>query len=83
MKLLLCNQKGNSMPKDDMIRMNGVVVDNSHGIFKIQLENGNEVRGNLSGKLRQKQIHILNGDKVTLEFSVMDTTQGRIVYRIG
>ena len=50
--------------------------------FKVLLEDGKELRGFLSGKMRLNRIKILPGDKVTLEISPYDETKGRIVYRL-
>jgi translation initiation factor IF-1 len=35
----------------------------------------------LSGKIRMNSVKILVGDKVVIEVSEYDTTQGRIVFR--
>lgn len=40
-----------------------------------------EVTGYLSGKMRMHYIRILEGDKVTIEMTPYDKTQGRITYR--
>ncbi|MCD4811166.1 translation initiation factor IF-1 [bacterium] len=40
-----------------------------------------EVIGYLSGKMRRYYIRILEGDKVRIEMSPYDKTQGRITYR--
>lgn len=53
-----------------------------NAFFKVTLEDGHEVLGFLSGKMRLNRIKILPGDKVTLEMSVYDQTKGRIVYRL-
>ncbi|TAK03754.1 translation initiation factor IF-1 [Patescibacteria group bacterium] len=49
--------------------------------FKIRLENGQEILGHLSGKMRMNRIRILPGDEVKVEMSPYDLTKGRIVYR--
>jgi len=49
--------------------------------FRVELENGHEILGLLSGKMRQHYIKILPGDKVTVEMSPYDLSKGRIVYR--
>lgn len=49
--------------------------------FKVRLENGNEVIGHLSGKMRQHYIKIVPGDMVKMEISKYDLTKGRIVFR--
>lgn len=53
-----------------------------NAFFKVLLEDGREITGFLSGKMRLNRIKILPGDKVTLEMSVYDETKGRIVYRL-
>ncbi|MEW5301196.1 MAG: hypothetical protein WDW36_004070 [Sanguina aurantia] len=60
-----------------------VVRDMSNGMFNIKLENGVNVVGHLSGKIRQNRIKILVGDKVTVELSPYDLTKGRITFRHG
>ncbi len=47
----------------------------------MELENGHEILGLLSGKMRKFYIRILPGDRVTVELSPYDLSKGRIVYR--
>jgi translation initiation factor IF-1 len=49
--------------------------------FKVKLQNGQEVLGHLSGKMRQNFIKIVPGDHVKLEMTPYDLTKGRITYR--
>jgi translation initiation factor IF-1 len=51
------------------------------GNFRIALDNGHEVLGHLSGKMRRNHIRILPGDRVQLELSAYDLSRGRITYR--
>ncbi|WP_138160067.1 translation initiation factor IF-1 [Peptoniphilus catoniae] len=70
------------MPKEDVIEVEGVVVDalpNTN--FKVKLENGHIILAHISGKLRMNYIRILPGDKVTVELSPYDLTRGRITWR--
>jgi translation initiation factor IF-1 len=53
-----------------------------NAFFKVVLEDGNEVTGFLSGKMRLNRIKILPGDKVTIEMTPYDQKKGRIVYRL-
>lgn len=53
-----------------------------NAFFKVQLDDGKEIRGFLSGKMRMNRITILPGDKVLLEVSPYDESKGRIVYRL-
>lgn len=49
--------------------------------FKILLENGQNIIGHISGRMRMHRIRILPGDEVKVEMSPYDLTKGRIVYR--
>ena len=70
------------MPKDDIFKINGIVETVlPGGMFRVKLENGHEVLGHLSGKMRKNHIRILENDKVDMELSQYDLTKGRIVYR--
>jgi translation initiation factor IF-1 len=77
-------QKEGGMKKKQkkLVDMEGFVTHNlSNGKFRLKLENGVEVIGHLSGKIRQNRIKIVVGDKVTVELSPYDLTKGRITYR--
>jgi len=50
-------------------------------LFRVLLDDGNEILAHLAGKLRLFRIKILPGDKVTVEMSPYDSKRGRIVYR--
>ena len=70
------------MSKDDVIQMQGEVVENlPNATFRVKLENGHVVLGHISGKMRMHYIRILPGDTVTVEVSPYDLSKGRIVYR--
>ena len=70
------------MSKDDVIQMQGEVLENlPNATFRVKLENGHVVLGHISGKMRMHYIKILPGDKVTVELSVYDLNRGRITYR--
>lgn len=65
----------------DRMEFGGVVTDSCHGIFKVQLESGSTVQCRISGRIRTNNIHILVGDRVEVELSEADPSQGRITYR--
>ncbi|MBI2050019.1 MAG: translation initiation factor IF-1 [Candidatus Staskawiczbacteria bacterium] len=66
-----------------VVRREGRVIEAlPNAFFKISLDDGKEVMGFLSGKMRLNRITILPGDKVTLEMSPYDESKGRIVYRL-
>ena len=70
------------MAKQVAIRQDGEVLEAlPNAQFRVRLENGHEILGLLSGKMRMYYIKILPGDKVTVELSPYDLTKGRIVYR--
>ena len=70
------------MAKEDVIEVEGKVVDTlPNAMFKVELENGATILAHVSGKIRMHYIRILPGDRVTVELSPYDLTQGRITYR--
>jgi translation initiation factor IF-1 len=70
------------MSKQPAIRQDGEVLEAlPNAQFRVRLENGHEILGLLSGKMRMHYIKILPGDKVTIELSPYDLSKGRIVYR--
>ena len=50
--------------------------------FRILLDDGKEIMGFLSGKMRMNRITILPGDRVLVEMTPYDDKKGRIVYRL-
>lgn len=50
-------------------------------MYRIKLENGHEILGHISGKMRKHFIRITAGDIVTVQISPYDLTKGRIIYR--
>jgi translation initiation factor IF-1 len=70
------------MAQEDVIEMQGEVIENlPNTTFRVRLENGPEVLGYISGKMRMNYIRILPGDKVTVQLTPYDLTRGRIVFR--
>ena len=68
--------------KEEKIRVDGTVEEALKGNkFRIRLDNGHDVIGYLSGKMRRYFIRVLLGDRVTLELSPYDMDRGRIVFR--
>lgn len=63
------------------IELEGEVVDANKGKFKVKVNENLTVLCTLSGKIRMNSVKILIGDKVRIEVSEYDTTQGRITYR--
>ncbi|RJQ48459.1 MAG: translation initiation factor IF-1 [Nitrospiraceae bacterium] len=70
------------MPKEEAIEVQGTIVENlPNAMFRVELENGQQILAYVSGKMRMHFIKILPGDKVTVELSPYDLTKGRITYR--
>ena len=70
------------MAKDDVIEVEGTVVEAlPNATFQVELANGHRLLAHISGKLRMNFIKILPGDKVKIEISPYDLTQGRITWR--
>ena len=70
------------MAKADNIELQGTVVEAlPNATFKVELQNGHIISAHISGKLRMNYIRILPGDKVTVEMSTYDLTEGRITWR--
>ncbi len=58
-----------------------VTVSHANARFDVQLETGSPIKAYLSGKLRRFNIRVVPGDRVRVELSPYDLSQGRIVYR--
>jgi translation initiation factor IF-1 len=68
--------------KEDLIKFEGVVTELlPGGTFRIKLNNGHEIIGHISGKIRKNRIRILLGDKVEVEMTPYDLTKARITHR--
>jgi translation initiation factor IF-1 len=67
----------------EVIELQGLVEDAlPNAMFKVVLDNGNQVIAHVSGKIRMHYIKILPGDQVIVEFSPYDLTKGRITRRL-
>jgi len=51
--------------------------------FRVQLNNGTEIAGDISHKMRKNYIRVLVGDRVKVELTSSDSTQGCITERIA
>ena len=66
------------MAKEELLELDGVVDEVlPDSRFRVTLENGAVVGAYASGRMRRHHIRILAGDRVRLELSVYDLTQGR------
>ena len=70
------------MAKDDVIEIEGIVPDAlPNAMFNVDIGTGHTILAHISGKLRMNFIKILPGDKVSVQMSPYDLTQGRITWR--
>lgn len=70
------------MSKEDVIEMEGSITENlPNAMFRVKLENGHMVLGQISGKMRKHRIRILPGDKVKVELTPYDLSRARITFR--
>jgi translation initiation factor IF-1 len=70
------------MARATSLRIQARVVESlPNAVFRLELENGHQLRAHVSGKMRMHYIRILPGDTVTVEVSPYDLSRGRIVYR--
>lgn len=70
--------------KSNIIETKGVICKESgNGYFNVELEepNGHQCLCRASGRLITRKIHLLVGDRVTVELSPYDLTRGRITLR--
>lgn len=71
-----------SSSKDKIVKEGQVIEALPSAAFRVLLEDGREVLGHLSGRMRLHYIKVLVGDRVILEFSPYDDSRGRIVKRL-
>ncbi|MBL9148059.1 MAG: translation initiation factor IF-1 [Phycisphaerae bacterium] len=70
------------MPKEEKITLDAEVTEAlPDAMFRVRLQNDQEILAYVSGKMRKFFIRILPGDRVTIEISPYDMTKGRIIYR--
>lgn len=63
--------------------MVGKVVEALPGTkFKVELENGHTILAHISGRMRKHYIRLVPGDRVEVEMTPYDLTQGRISFRL-
>ena len=69
------------MAQEQKIEVEGTVIDVTHEIYKVELDNKIIITARVSGKIRMNMIRILAGDRVIVEMSPTDLTHGIIKYR--
>jgi len=74
------------MAKQEYIEFEGEVVEVFPGgkfgvVLNLEGQQSNQILAHISGRMRLNKINIIVGDRVTVEVSPYDITQGRITYR--
>jgi len=74
------------MTKQEYMEFEGQVVEIFPGgkfgvVLNLEGKKSDQILAHISGKMRLNKINILVGDRVTVEVSPYDVTQGRITYR--
>jgi translation initiation factor IF-1 len=69
--------------KQKLTKIGEVIEALPSTLFKIKMDNGDEILAHLSGRMRLNFIRILPGDKVKVELSLYDSNRGRIIQRLS
>jgi translation initiation factor IF-1 len=70
------------MSREDAFKVEGAVVEALPNLtYRVELANGHRLLAFVAGKARMSFARLMPGEKVTLEISPYDLSQGRIVPR--
>ena len=70
------------MTENEAIRAEATVKEAlSNSLFKVELDDGQEVLAHIAERFRLRLVRLLPGDRVALEVSPYDLGRGRIVSR--
>jgi translation initiation factor IF-1 len=68
------------MAGDRAFQVEGVVIESlPPGMYRVELSNGHRVRAFVAGRAKQTFAGLTPGDKVKLQMSPYDMSEGRIV----
>ena len=66
----------------DAVELEGQVTEHlGNGMFQVRLDDGNDVRCHLSGRLRMNFIRVVPGDRVYVQLNPDNPSSGRIIWR--
>jgi translation initiation factor IF-1 len=72
----------NANSSKDFLEVDGEIIELlPSASFRVRLQNGHEILGHLSGRMRMHRIRLLPGDRVKVQMTPYDLTKGRITYR--
>lgn len=63
------------------MRVQGKVISLSRGIYVVQMDTGSTISAKLSGKVRHNKINVYEGDRVMVDVSPYDLSNGLITFR--
>ena len=67
------------MPREGAIKVEGRVVEVlKENLFRVELTNRHRFLAHVAGRARTNRVRLSPGDKVTVEMSPYDLSQGRI-----
>jgi translation initiation factor IF-1 len=75
--------------EDTVTRQGNITVEGQvtgvlpNGLFRVRLDDGNELLAHMSSSVRLNVVRILPGDRVQVEISPFDLSRGRITRRVG
>ena len=73
---------GPRMAKEELLEFPGVATELlPNATFRVKLENEHEIIAHTAGRMRKNRIRVLAGDKVLVEMTPYDLSEGRITYR--
>jgi len=68
--------------EEELLEFLGIILEVLEGgNFRVKLKNGDEIKANISGNMRQGRIPISPGDRVMVEMFPHDLKAGSIVFR--
>ena len=77
------DQMASVSSKADYIEVEGTVIEClPYAMFRVELDDGNQVLSHISGKLRMNFIRIRVGDRVVVELNKNDLTKGRLIWKM-
>jgi translation initiation factor IF-1 len=71
------------MKEEQYLELRGTIIAKFQAhMYKVKLQNGKEVLGQLNGKMRSRKVWCQIGDAVMCELSIYDTSKVRIFRRL-
>ncbi|HYG35363.1 MAG TPA: translation initiation factor IF-1 [Clostridia bacterium] len=68
------------MARTDAFKVEGVVIEAlPNKTYQVELANGHRLKAFVAGKAKQRAVSLAAGDKVRLELSPYDLSEGRII----